>query len=119
MRNDDTPALVGELDRLLDQERQALLTGDLDRIARLTTLKEALIDRLNSTEAPEQGTLDALRDKISRNQVLLGSAMEGIRTVADRLDVLRRVRLSLDTYDRSGRSRRLETGVIPAVERRA
>lgn len=115
---------INELDELLDQERGALLNGDLEQIARLMTLKEGLIDRINALTASEKQALDHdsishMQDKMTRNQVLLHGAMEGIRAVADRMAGLRRVREGLETYDRSGQKTQYDTGEKRTVERRA
>ena len=48
MADDPIDDTVNALDDLLDQERAALLAGDLDKIARTLDLKEDLITRLNA-----------------------------------------------------------------------
>lgn len=111
--------VIDELDQLLERERAALLAGDLDTIARILDLKEALIDRINGFDATDHAPLGRLREKLGRNQALLVGAMEGIRAVADRMADLRRVRLGLETYDKSGRRHRHQPGIPGTVERRA
>ena len=119
MTSDPAQTMIDELDQLLDQERQALLDGDLERIARLMETKESLIDRLNELSDIERQDLDGVRDKVTRNQALLTSAMEGIRAVADRIADLRHVRQGLATYDQSGRRQQHSTSGSQTVERRA
>lgn len=119
MKSETTQAAIDELDQLLDRERQALLVGDLDQIARILLLKEALIDRINALEAPERDHLNGVQAKFTRNQMLLNGAMDGIRAVADRMADLRRVRQSLETYDGNGRKTRHSTRTQGSVERRA
>lgn len=116
---DIAQSLIDELDDVLDQERQALLQGDLEDLARLMTLKEGLIDRLNKIDALTRDDLDAVQGKVTRNQALLTSAMEGIRAVADRMADLRRVRRGLETYDRAGRKKEVGIQTAPSVEKRA
>lgn len=119
MSNDAANPLICELDELLDRERRALIDGDLELLGRLLGQKEALFARINSLDAVEQSSLQVMQDKISRNQALLKSAMDGVRAVADRMANLRRVRRSLETYDRSGRKTRIGTETRPSVEKRA
>lgn len=117
---DETPReLIDALDDLLEQERAALLKGELDRLGQLLSQKEALIGRINASHVSEQAGLAGLHDKLTRNQALLSSAMEGIRAVANRMADLRDVRRGLKTYDRSGRKIRFGTLADNNVEKRA
>lgn len=119
MSHETAQAVIDELDQLLDRERQALLTGDLDQVARIVELKETLIRQINDLDAGEWADVAEVRSKLTRNQALLNSALEGIRAVADRMADLRRVRQSLETYDKSGRRTRHITQSGGQVERRA
>lgn len=119
MKTETAQSVIEELDQLLDRERQALLAGDLEQIARILVLKEALIDQINAFDAAERDNLERVHDKLTRNQTLLKGAMEGIRAVADRMADLRRVRQGLETYDRSGRKTRHDTQPNSNVEKRA
>lgn len=114
-KNSQTDAL----DVLLDQERDALLAGDLEKIACLLPEKEKLVTDLLDSPSEEQTALNVLQSKLKHNQLLLDGAMQGIRTVASRLAALRQVREALDTYDAQGRRQRA-AGMKPTkVERRA
>lgn len=112
--------LIDKLDELLDVERRALLNGELDAIAAIAGEKERLIDALNAME-PEgrQPALQDLQNKVSRNQVLLDGALQGIRKVAARLAALRRIRRTLETYDAMGRKQTIQGEVEHKVEKRA
>lgn len=111
--------LIDELDTLLDRERQALVDGDLDLLGRMLAQKQGLIEQINAMDALERERLTQVHDKVTRNQELLNSAMEGIRAVANRMADLRRVRNGLETYDQSGRKTRFETQGHSSVEKRA
>lgn len=111
--------LIDELDTLLDRERQALVDGDLDLLGRMLAQKQDLIDNINALEPLGQDRLTGVHTKVTRNQELLNSAMEGIRAVANRMADLRRVRQGLETYDQDGRKTRFETQNRPSVEKRA
>ena len=119
MSHDDAQHLINRLDDLLEQERTALLAGDLEAIATLLENKERLIDALNAlteTERPEMGAVEA---KVLRNQALLDGALQGIRHVAARMAALRRVRRGLETYDAKGTKTTIEGEADFSVEKRA
>lgn len=111
--------LLDSLDDLLEQERTALLKGDLEKVGRLLEHKESLIEDLSRIEEFEAQSLHRLQGKMQRNQELLDSALEGIRIVAGRLAALRRVRTTLETYDSKGTRKTIEVGKDGAVEKRA
>jgi flagellar biosynthesis/type III secretory pathway chaperone len=110
---------INALDDLLDQERAAMLEGDLEKIARTLDLKQSLIERLNRLDMADRATLEALNAKVERNQSLLNAALEGIRAVARRLATMRRIRSSLDTYDANGRKKVITMSPDRSVEKRA
>ena len=119
MTQDTAQDMIDELDTLLDQERQALVDGDLEQIGRLVARKADLIGRINLLDTLERSQLAQVHDKVTRNQVLLHSAMEGIRAVASRMADLRSVRQGLETYDRAGRKNRFDTQSHTSMEKRA
>ncbi|QYX58462.1 hypothetical protein K1T73_01435 [Roseovarius sp. SCSIO 43702] len=109
---------MDELDDLLETERAALIEGDIEGVATLTERKEALIGGLDRA-AVGPGELGGLRDKLDRNQALLESALLGIRRVATRIAALKRIRDSLETYDREGRRRTIPGELSRQMEKRA
>lgn len=119
MRNEMSNTLFETLDDVLDTEREALLSGDLEKIGRLLEQKESLIEELSRIEEFEAKGLEALTGKMKRNQDLLDSALEGIRNVATRLAALRRVRSTLDTYDANGARKSIHVAKDGSVEKRA
>ncbi|MDK3071612.1 flagellar biosynthesis protein FlgN [Sedimentitalea sp. JM2-8] len=117
---DETPQqLIDSLDKVLDEERKALVQGDLEKINALMTAKETLIEKINGLHTVAHGSLTDVHEKVTRNQALLGSALEGIRAVANRMADLRRVRAGLETYDRSGRKTNYGLQAATKVEKRA
>lgn len=118
--NDDTAgALLQAFDQLLERERTALMSGNLEDLNEILTEKAALIDRLGSDPLDaDRERLGELRGKAQRNQELMDNAMRGIRSVATRLGTMRRLRRALETYDQSGRRTTIVTGGAQ-VEKRA
>jgi flagellar biosynthesis/type III secretory pathway chaperone len=119
MSPDSLHSTIESLDDLLDAERGALLSGNLDEVARLHVRKEQLIDTLNRMDARDHTNLASLNSKVERNQALLNTALDGIRSVARRLATIRRVRQSLDTYDSRGRKKTVAMSVDRSLEKRA
>ncbi len=113
----DNKPILQELRGLLDEERQHLLKGDLSKLPELLERKQILVDRLE--DASEPVDLQALHDRLTRNHTLLTSAMEGIQRVSTRLDTLKRLRKSLETYDSKGRKNAIPTTHVGQVEKRA
>jgi flagellar biosynthesis/type III secretory pathway chaperone len=116
MSSHDETTKLEALTDLLERERKALISGDLEGLARLADEKERLMGVAATMTA---SGLQALREKATRNQELLNSALEGIRSVAARLDALREARDTLNTYDRSGQRQSIDTQRRPKIERRA
>lgn len=119
MTNESVQALIDELDELLDSEKKALVHGDIDGVNRLVSQKEYLIESLNAQDGLDRMNMSQLHQKVTRNQALLDSALEGIRAVATRMSELRRVRGGLETYDKRGRKRHFGIPNSVQVEKRA
>lgn len=110
---------IDALDDVLDDERAALLVGNLDDVARLHARKERLIAKLVDLDVQSEAQFIPLNQKVERNQALLNAALDGIRSVSRRLATIRRVRQSLDTYDALGRKQTVEVHITGSVEKRA
>lgn len=119
MINEPSQQLFEELDAILESEKQALLSGKLDEIGALLERKEQAIEKLSILEHLDSTTFTILTGKMKRNQVLLDSALEGIRSVAGRLAELRRVKRSLDTYTSNGKKQSIDIGDAGKIEKRA
>ncbi len=119
MTHDPHQALIDQLDALLDQERAVLTAGRLEALPGLLEAKETLIDQLNALNDMTPERLQPLRGKAQRNQALLDGALRGIRTVANRFSTLRKIRNTLETYDRTGRKSALLQQHDNKLEKRA
>jgi hypothetical protein len=115
----DPEDVISLMDDLLDKERLVLLNGDLDQATRLLHDKEALFERFTRLPGKEFTDVERLRVKAERNQQLLLRAIEGIRAVNDRIQMLQRTRETLETYDKTCRKTTVLGTVSGTLERRA
>ena len=107
------------LESLLEKERTALLSGDLDAIGELAEEKESLAQCLQELGPEGRDSLRGLHDTARRNQALLDGALQGIRLATARLAAYRQLRKSMDTYDPQGRKTAIPGAIAHKVERRA
>ncbi|APX13275.1 hypothetical protein [Tateyamaria omphalii] len=119
MGHESIAFIIDELDDLLDAERTALLAGNLDDVKRLFERKTNLVDALSRSESDQTSGVAALRNKVERNQDLLQSAADGVKSVARRLAAIRRVRESLETYDAQGKRKKVDVKAVSTLEKRA
>lgn len=108
MPKTETQAIFDSLDQLLDRERQALMGGELEALNAILSEKEVLFDQLAELELQEGGALAVLQDKITRNQLLLDGALDGVRSVIDRMRMLRHLRKTQETYDSQGQRQAIQ-----------
>ncbi len=111
--------VVKRLEALLEEERAALLEGDLKRVSGFLDEKQDLIERLNAEHSGDAKDLQVLQVNVERNQDLLDSALQGIRKVSARIATFRNIRRSLETYDEQGRKCIIEGEISRRVEKRA
>ena len=119
MTTSDDTQLKNRIEALLEQERAALLSGDLRALGDLAEEKERLFTCLQGLGPERLDSLRGLHDMASRNQALLDGALQGIRLATARLSAYRRLRKSMDTYDPQGRKTAIPGVVARKVERRA
>lgn len=109
---------IKRLDEILENEREFLLNGELGSLTELADEKERLLEALADHEAENRTAIEPIARKLKRNEELLSSALEGIRSVARKLAELRENRRALDTYDKTGRKKSVDT-TKSSVEKRA
>ena len=119
MTHEASQKLIDLLDSILEQERDALLSGNLAKLTEIVPHKESLIDELNALDELERSKLEQAQSKLHRNQLLLTSALAGIQAVAGRMAEMRRTRESLDVYDETGRKTRYGMMATAKLEKRA
>jgi flagellar biosynthesis/type III secretory pathway chaperone len=108
---------IEDVERLLDDERAALLAGDLAALGGIAERKQALVNALDRGE-PARATLTALKLKVERNAELLGAAARGVRTVLRRVTEIREANGPLKTYGRDGTQQTLGSSAS-TLEKRA
>lgn len=115
----DAPSLIASLDTLLRAEAQTIRQGDFAAFATLAERKSSLVDHLVGLSRRDAApALARLKARAEANQALLSAALEGVKAARARVDAIRRVGTSLDTYDSAGRAQSVTFGG-GAVERRA
>jgi flagellar biosynthesis/type III secretory pathway chaperone len=92
--------ILADLDRLLDEERAALLSGNLAALPTIVVRKEALSSGL-AIAAPSPAAR-RLRRKAERNAELLAAAGKAIRGVIRRMAEIRSANGPLKTYGCDG-----------------
>lgn len=120
---------IEALSRLLDEERHALLAGDVAAFDRIAARKDAALARLEAQLADHQArspgaavdhaledALAMLRTKASRGRDLLEAALDGMRDARALMTALREARHDTYTADGGREQHRLATG---RLERRA
>lgn len=91
--------LIEQLKRLLETEKELLLSGELASVSKLVPEKEALARALEARKTAELAPLSAL---LQENGRLLTAAKSGVSQVLETLKQQRAARTSLSTYDATG-----------------
>ena len=115
----DLKDISRDLDQLLEEERAALLEGDLARIAAIVDTKAALIEDLRNADPAQASEIAPLQSKLRRNQELFDQTLAGIRNVAARLGDMRRLRREMETYDKQGKRTTISEPAQTRLEKRA
>ena len=78
--------IVSELEGVLDEEQELLLTGNYARLEELATRKEALAEALSaSTSDLSEEEVQGIATKSAHNEALLNSARRGIQAAISQL----------------------------------
>lgn len=118
MNRTSSGSLAKELETLLDQERENILAGGIERLATFTQEKVQVMECLLLEGAPEAEILARIRMKASRNQRLLAAAVRAVRSVNGRLTAIRGQRKALSTYTNTGKRQQLGSNGNVQFERR-
>ncbi|MBV2359325.1 flagellar protein FlgN [Thalassococcus sp. CAU 1522] len=115
----DAQAILAKLQALIEAERAALLSGDLDALATLVENKSDLLMQLSDETSLSVEDLQPIRSTLKRNQELFDHALAGVRNVVDRLGQVRRLRQDLSTYDPNGQRQAFGSQDQKRLEKRA
>jgi len=101
----DLDHLLGEVEGVLDTERNLLRLGAFEGLSDLARRKEQLISHIAGHMDPASSAiLQRVRAKAQVNLALFAAAQSGLRAAQDRLDAIRRGASTLQTYDSNGRA---------------
>lgn len=117
MKHSKPASVADSVADLLERERDLIMAGQLEQLARLLPEKERLLGELRETKG-DLPALSHMRDIAARNQVLLAAVLRGIRSVKLRLDELKSCRTELKTYTETGQAMHLN-GREGRIERKA
>lgn len=101
---------MAPLEDLLDQAAEALLAGELGRLAALTAQIES------AALPPDRATAERLRGKAERNARLLDAAARGVKAARLRVDEITRAP-TLTTYDARGQKAQIAPQGLTAARR--
>ncbi|MEM6413900.1 MAG: hypothetical protein AAF720_04515 [Pseudomonadota bacterium] len=105
--------IASELTDILDQERNALITGDYATVNNLIDEKRCLAEAFERLVAPtdaisaqieklDEPSAIKLQEALARNEAMLSGARNGIEQARKRLAVLSRKSNEVGVYDASG-----------------
>lgn len=102
MTQNGTESLV-ELEDFLDDQRDALKTGDIEALARIAARSDAISARLDAAACENPAELARLRTKAVEVLRQIDFALRGIRAARRRIAAIMTARQTLSSYDRDGR----------------
>lgn len=115
-----TDALIKKINRILDEERTCLLSGNLEKLSSISEEKSDLIGQIDQNwQTPANADVRRVLEKAERNAQLLAHARDGLRTALSRLAEIRTIQNGLETYGPRGDRLRLKAEKANRLERRA
>ena len=109
MRDLPNSKVIQQVEDVLVAERALLVSGDFKALERLEVDKEKVIAAIRPMSEKDLQELRHLRGLAEHNQQLFKQALKGIQDVSDRLESIRKVGETIDTYDHTGRRVSVET----------
>lgn len=111
-------AVTAELSALIEEERAALVGGELDKLETLMERKEAMVSALSTLQLDAK-TVAPLREGLRYNTELYEQSLAGLRNVSERISLFNRLRKSMDTYTAEGHKKAVGVDESHRLERRA
>ena len=106
------------LDRVLDEERNALLRGQiqsLDHSHRIKLLEKH--SKMNFSDLRDF-RVEVVQRKLKRNEELYDSAVKGVESARNRLNEILRAKQKLTTYTKNGKSKKVTLTRSSSFERK-
>ena len=119
MRDLPNSKVIQQVEDVLVAERALLVSGDFKALKRLEVDKEKVIAAIRPMSEKDLQELRHLRGLAEHNQQLFKQALKGIQDVSDRLESIRKLGETIDTYDHTGRRVSVETQQSKELEKRA
>ena len=119
MRDLPNSKVIQQVEDVLVAERALLVSGDFKALERLEVDKEKVIAAIRPMSEKDLQELRHLRGLAEHNQQLFKQALKGIQDVSDRLESIRKVGETIDTYDHTGRRVSVETQQSKELEKHA
>lgn len=117
---DSANLLWDELEDVFDEERAALMRGDLSLIASMSARKEDILNRLAPViSGMDTPVPDGLKEMATRNATLLTQASQGLKAAQARIIEIHSAQRGLETYGPAGDRITLRTRISSLLERRA
>lgn len=87
--------------KLFDEEREALRTGALDRVAQIGAERDLILADLDAIRMSREQAV-RLKEKATANAELLAAALAGVKDAQKRLAALEGIRRGLSVYTADG-----------------
>jgi flagellar biosynthesis/type III secretory pathway chaperone len=94
--------LVRTLEACLGQEQLHLLRGEIEPLSELGGKRRQIMDALEAADRIDPEVLARLQRLARRNMAMIEAALRGVRSARLRIEEIRRVSRSLDTYSAKG-----------------
>ncbi len=104
--------------KVLDEERTALVNGEIERLEPISLEKARLFEELESVSELPRAVLLDIQSRVQRNQGLLQASSKGLRAALTRLAAIRGAATALDTYSTDGKRQSISS-LPPTHSRRA
>lgn len=111
-----TPDPMDHLIRLIEEERQALLSGQYDLLEPLSRRKDTILDGIDFAQC-DPADLATLQGETARNESLLKIALDAIREASADAQSVRDRFGRLETYGPAGERRSLSAPAAIAIRR--
>jgi flagellar biosynthesis/type III secretory pathway chaperone len=111
--------LVKDLNAILEQERDALLGGNIAVFENLIAQKAKILQTIGELPKEELRRFEGMKPRLLRNQKLAQSAIKGMRIAIKRAKDIKDVSLGLRTYKKDGSGRSIAMRTLGGFSKRS